>query len=59
LVVSPEEGRSLARTLGKNSIVPMNRHGVTVTGAGLQDLVFRAVYACRNAEALDEGLSRL
>jgi HCOMODA/2-hydroxy-3-carboxy-muconic semialdehyde decarboxylase len=51
LVVRPEEGRSLARTLGQNSIVLMKRHGATVVGANLKDLVFRAVYACRNAEA--------
>jgi ribulose-5-phosphate 4-epimerase/fuculose-1-phosphate aldolase len=51
LVVKPEEGRSLARALGQNSVVLMNRHGATVTGANLPDLVFRAVYACRNADA--------
>jgi ribulose-5-phosphate 4-epimerase/fuculose-1-phosphate aldolase len=51
LVVKPEEGRSLARTLGQNSVVLMKRHGATVAGANLPELVFRAVYACRNAEA--------
>ncbi len=51
LVIKPEEGRSLARTLGQNSVVLMKRHGATIIGANLPDLVFRAVYACRNAEA--------
>jgi ribulose-5-phosphate 4-epimerase/fuculose-1-phosphate aldolase len=51
LVVKPEEGRSLARTLGQNPLVLMKRHGTTIVGANLQDLVFRAIYACRNAEA--------
>jgi ribulose-5-phosphate 4-epimerase/fuculose-1-phosphate aldolase len=51
LVVKPEEGRSLARTLGHNSVVLMKRHGATIVGANLKDLVFRAVYSCRNAEA--------
>jgi len=51
LVVKPEEGRSLARALGQNSIVLMKRHGATIIGANLPDLVFRAVYACRNADA--------
>ena len=51
LVVKPEEGRSLAQTLGQDSVVLMKRHGATVVGANLRDLVFRAVYACRNAEA--------
>ncbi|MDG4889849.1 class II aldolase/adducin family protein [Mesorhizobium sp. WSM4887] len=51
LVVKPEEGRSLARALGQNSMVLMRLHGATITGANLPDLVFRAVYACRNADA--------
>lgn len=51
LVVRPEEGRSLARALGRNSVVLMKRHGATIVGANLPDLVFRAVYSCRNAEA--------
>ncbi len=51
LVVKPEEGQSLARALGPNTVVLMKRHGATVVGASLPDLVFRAVYACRNAEA--------
>lgn len=51
LVVKSEEGRSLAQALGENSVVLMKRHGATVVGANLKDLVFRAVYACRNAEA--------
>src|SRR5580704_8857711 len=51
LVVKPEEGRSLARALGQNSVVLMKRHGATIIGANLPDLVFRAVYACRNADA--------
>lgn len=50
LVVKPEEGRSLARTLGPYNIVLMNRHGATVVGASVQELVFRAIYSCRNAE---------
>jgi ribulose-5-phosphate 4-epimerase/fuculose-1-phosphate aldolase len=50
LVVKPEEGRSLARALGPHSIVLMNRHGATVVGANVRELVFRAIYSCRNAE---------
>jgi len=50
LVVKPEEGRSLARALGRHSLVLMNRHGATVVGSNVQELVFRAVYSCRNAE---------
>jgi HCOMODA/2-hydroxy-3-carboxy-muconic semialdehyde decarboxylase len=50
LVVKPEEGASLARALGRNSIVLMRRHGATVVGASVPDLCLRAIYSCRNAE---------
>ena len=49
LVVKPEEGRSLARSLGGNSVVLMKRHGATVVGAGLRELVSRCIYLCWNA----------
>jgi ribulose-5-phosphate 4-epimerase/fuculose-1-phosphate aldolase len=50
LVVKPEEGRSLARALGQHSAVLMNRHGATVVGANLKELVARAIFMCQNAE---------
>ncbi len=50
LVVKPEEGRSLARALGAHPLVLMNRHGATVVGGNIQELVFRTIYSCRNAE---------
>jgi HCOMODA/2-hydroxy-3-carboxy-muconic semialdehyde decarboxylase len=50
LVVKPEEGRSLARALGHHSVVLMNRHGATVVGAGLKELVSRSIFMCQNAE---------
>jgi len=50
LVVKPEEGRSLARALGQHSAVMMNRHGATVVGGGLKELVSRAIFMCQNAE---------
>jgi HCOMODA/2-hydroxy-3-carboxy-muconic semialdehyde decarboxylase len=50
LVVKPEEGASLARALGKHSIVVMRRHGATVVGGELRELVFRAIYSAKNAE---------
>jgi HCOMODA/2-hydroxy-3-carboxy-muconic semialdehyde decarboxylase len=50
LVVKPEEGRSLARALGGNSAVLMNRHGATVVGATLKELVARAIFMCLNAD---------
>jgi ribulose-5-phosphate 4-epimerase/fuculose-1-phosphate aldolase len=44
LVVKQEEGNSLARTLGKHSAVLMNRHGATVVGGGLKELVSRSIH---------------
>jgi ribulose-5-phosphate 4-epimerase/fuculose-1-phosphate aldolase len=50
LVVKPEEGRSLSRALGGNSVVLMKCHGATVVGATLRELVSRSIYLCWNAE---------
>ncbi len=50
LVVKPEEGQSLARALGNHSVVLMNRHGATVVGSGLKELVSRSIFICQNAE---------
>ncbi len=50
LVVKPEEGESLARALGGHAAVLMNRHGATVVGAGLKELVSRSIFMCQNAE---------
>ncbi len=52
LVVKPEEGASLARAMGKHWMVLMNRHGVTLGGTSIRDVVFRAIFSCRNAEFL-------
>jgi ribulose-5-phosphate 4-epimerase/fuculose-1-phosphate aldolase len=71
LVVKPEEGASLARTLGSHPMVLMRRHGVTVVGISVRDCVYRAVQSCRNADfqvramsigsvaSLSEGETRL
>jgi ribulose-5-phosphate 4-epimerase/fuculose-1-phosphate aldolase len=50
LVVKPEEGRSLARALGSHAVVLMRRHGATVVGHSLKDLVLRSIFICQNAE---------
>jgi len=55
LVVKPEEGASLARALGSHSVVLMRRHGATVVGAGLRELVFRSIFSCLNAIYLKEA----
>ncbi len=50
LLVKPEEGASLARTLGQAPLVLMKGHGATVVASTIQELMFRTVYSCRNAE---------
>ncbi len=50
LLVKPEEGASLARALGDAPLVLMKAHGATVVGSTVQELVFRTIYSCRNAE---------
>lgn len=55
LVIKPEEGASLARALGPHWVVVMRRHGATVAGRTLREVVFRTIYSCRNAEYLTQG----
>jgi HCOMODA/2-hydroxy-3-carboxy-muconic semialdehyde decarboxylase len=50
LVVKPEEGASLARALGEYWTVLMRRHGATVAGRNLREVVFRTIYGARSAE---------
>jgi len=50
LVVKPEEGRSLAKALGSHWMVLMRRHGATLAGTTLRELVFRTIYSHANAE---------
>jgi HCOMODA/2-hydroxy-3-carboxy-muconic semialdehyde decarboxylase len=50
LVIKPEEGHSLARALGRHAMVLMRRHGATVVGGSLHEVVFRSIYSARNAE---------
>ena len=50
LVVKPEEGKSLARALGRHSVVLMKRHGATVVGGSLKELVSRSIFLCWNAQ---------
>lgn len=50
LVVREDEAASLARCLGSHSIVLMKRHGATVVGSSIEELAFRSIYSCRDAE---------
>jgi HCOMODA/2-hydroxy-3-carboxy-muconic semialdehyde decarboxylase len=55
IVAKPEEGRSLARALGPYWMVLMRRHGAAVAGETLEQMVFRTIYACRNAQMQKEA----
>jgi ribulose-5-phosphate 4-epimerase/fuculose-1-phosphate aldolase len=55
IVAKPEEGRSLARALGPHWLVLMKRHGAVVAGVTLEEMVFRAIFSCRNAEMQREA----
>ncbi len=50
LVAKAEEGHSLARALGPHAVVLMKRHGATVVGGGLKELVSRSIFLCWNAQ---------
>jgi ribulose-5-phosphate 4-epimerase/fuculose-1-phosphate aldolase len=49
LVAKPEEGHSLARALGPHAAVLLRRHGATVVGGDLRELVSRSIFMCQNA----------
>ncbi len=51
------EGASLARALGPHSMVLMRRHGATVVGSSLKEVVFRSIMTHRNAELLLRALT--
>ncbi|HVL77077.1 MAG TPA: class II aldolase/adducin family protein [Noviherbaspirillum sp.] len=50
LVTTDAEADSLARALGPAWMVLMRRHGATVVGTSVKELVFRAVHYCRDAD---------
>lgn len=55
LVSTAAEGQALARTLGSYWTVLMRRHGVTVAGRSVREVVFRSIYGARNAEILSHA----
>ena len=57
LVVKPAEGASLARALGPHWMVLMRRHGATVAGTNIRELVFRCVFGSDNCKLLAQALA--
>lgn len=56
LVDSMAQADSLAAALGEDWIVLMRGHGATVAGRSIEDVVFKSVFACRDADALQAAL---
>lgn len=52
LVSNQEQGDSVARTLGNEWVVLMRHHGACIVGRDIRELVFRAVYTCRDAATI-------
>jgi ribulose-5-phosphate 4-epimerase/fuculose-1-phosphate aldolase len=52
LVDTMAQARSLADALGRGSMVLMRGHGASVAAGTLRELVFKAVFACREADIL-------
>ena len=50
LVATEAQGQSMARALGANWTVLLRRHGATVAGRSVRELVFRTIYGARNGE---------
>jgi HCOMODA/2-hydroxy-3-carboxy-muconic semialdehyde decarboxylase len=57
LVSTRAQGASLARALGGDWTILMRRHGVTVVGRSVREVVFRSIYGARNAEVLAKAMS--
>jgi HCOMODA/2-hydroxy-3-carboxy-muconic semialdehyde decarboxylase len=57
VLTTNEQGASLARALGPHSIVLMRRHGATVVGSSLKEVMFRSIMTHRNAELLLRALT--
>ena len=56
LVRTPALGHALALSLGDKPIVLMRGHGATMVGATVKQVVYRAIYAARNAGLQMEAL---
>jgi HCOMODA/2-hydroxy-3-carboxy-muconic semialdehyde decarboxylase len=57
VLTTNEQGASLARALGPHAMVLMRRHGATVVGSSLKEVMFRSIMTHRNAELLLRALT--
>jgi ribulose-5-phosphate 4-epimerase/fuculose-1-phosphate aldolase len=57
LVSTPEQGASLATSLGPDAAVLLRNHGAVVVGGSVRELVMRSIQLCRNADVLLQSLA--
>jgi ribulose-5-phosphate 4-epimerase/fuculose-1-phosphate aldolase len=57
LIASPETGASLAKTLGKGSVVLMRGHGSTVVASSVREVVTAAINAEQSAMILTQAMA--
>lgn len=57
LLTTPEQGKALARALGKSGVVLLRGHGHVAVGPSLKVAVFRAYYAEFNARLQAQAMS--
>ncbi len=57
LIATAEQGESMARALGPYWTLLLRRHGATVAGRSVRELVFRSIYGARNAEVQRQALA--
>lgn len=51
-----EQGRVLAKRIGKSPVVLMRGHGATVVGVSLREAIYRAIYLEANAKIQSEAM---
>lgn len=55
LITDMAQATSMADALGAAALVLLRGHGAVVAGNSVRDVVFKAIYACREASALREA----
>lgn len=57
LIANAAQGRCMAHALGPHWTVLLRRHGATVAGRSIRELVFRCIYGARNADVQRQALA--
>ena len=57
LVLTAKAGATMAKVLGRRSVVLMRGHGITVAGPSVQSAVYQAIYTVENARVRQAALA--